>query len=350
MSRVLCRRIGAALALLSLCAAQRVHGRDKIDEITLTNGSFIVGEIKRLESGKLEVSTSDMGTVQIEWVAVRRMQSPQLFNVEIADGSTLAGALSALDAAGLCAIVGPEGELELELVDIVRITELERRFWSRWAGHTDFGFVYGSANAQTDVSLDAAATYTAEQFQFHGTLSGTLSDRDEATRTSRGSLTTAYQRLLRNRWFWVATCDLSRNEELDLDLRASAIGEYGRYIRRSARSQLAAAGGLAATRERYTDQDGEWNIEGVVDGLYELYLFEGRETTLATRLTVFPSLTTSGRFRVELSSSLRRKLVRDFILSLTLEESYDSKPPSTGTETDTKKSDLRFRTTLGWSF
>ncbi len=67
---------------------------------------------------------------------------------------------------------------------------------------------------------------------------------------------------------------------------------------------------------------------------------------ITTTLSAYPSLTTSGRYRIELASSLRRKLVRDFRISLTLEDSYDSKPPDTAIE----KSDLRFRTTLGWSF
>lgn len=346
-SRVSCLAV-ATLICLSLLSAGSTHGRDKTDEVTLVNGTFVIGEIKSLASGKLDVSTSDMGTVEIEWIAVQTIESLQLFNVGIANGNSYTGALSALGKSGICAIVGPEGEVtaELALSDIVRITELESLVWSRWTGYTDFGFSFGSANSQTDLDLDASVTYTTEKYQLLGTLAGTLSDRDQAKRTSRGSLTTAYQRLLKKRWFWVATADFSRNEELDLDLRASVIGEYGRYIHQGVRSQLAVAAGLAGTWEQYTGEDGNRNVEGVLDGRYGLYLFEGRETTLTTQLTIYPSLTTSGRIRIEFSSSLRRKLVRDFTLSLNLDESYDSKPPTT----NTKKSDLRFSTTLGWSF
>ena len=144
----------------------------------------------------------------------------------------------------------------------------------------------------------------------------------------------------------MATLEFSRNEELNLDLRAGLIGTYGIYIIKDSRSELAFAGGLSANRELFSDLDGEWNLEAVSDGLYELYLFEGRDTTFATRLTIFPSLSTSGRYRAEFSALLRRKLVRDFTLSLAVEESYDSKPLRTGS----KSSDLRIRTTVGWSF
>jgi len=340
------RTAAVVWALLMLCTATCVFGREKTDEITLANRSLIVGEIRGLQAGLLEVGTDDMGTVQIEWVAVASIRSRQIFEIGTSDGDNSTGRISPADGAGRCTIDGAQGSIELELVDIVRIKQLELQFWGRWHGHTDLGFAYGSANSQTDLTIDVAAKYTAEQFQFNNSVSGTLSDRNDAQRTSRGSLTSAYQRLLKRRWFWVATVDLARNEELDLELRASAIGEYGRFLRQTSRSQLAVAGGLSATRERYSDQSGEWAFELAFDGLYELYLFEGRETSVATRLTIFPSLTTSGRYRGEFSSSLRRKLVRDFTLSLTLEESYDSKPPGA----DSKKSDLRFRTTLGWSF
>ena len=85
--------------------------------------------------------------------------------------------------------------------------------------------------------------------------------------------------------------------------------------------------------------------EAVLSSEYELYIFEGRDTTLTAHLSLMPSLTVSGRDRVEFSSSFRRKLVQDFAISLTMEESYDSAPPEGAV-----KSDTRFVTSLGWSF
>jgi len=334
------------LTVLCVCVASFAYGREKTDEITLANGSFIIGEVKSLEVGMLEVSTDDMGTVQIEWVAVQRIRSSQLFDVDTADGESHTGALSPGDASGTLTIEDSDRRVEVALLDVVRIAELGRTFWDSWSGHVDVGVAYGSANSQYDVTVDAETVYTAEDFKILNALTGTLSDRDKAERTSRGSLTSTYQRTLRERWFWLAAVDLSRNEELALDMRAGLIGAYGRYVSHTSRSRLALAGGLSANREKYFSEDGEWNLEGLLAARYELFLFEGRETSFTTTLSTYPSLTTSGRYRVEFTSSLRRKLVRDFTLSLTLEESYDSKPPDTAIE----KSDLRFRTTLGWSF
>jgi len=287
-----------------------------------------------------------MGYLKIEWVAVERIQSSQFFDIDTADGSSLTGAISPADNAGTCTIAGPEGRSEITLLDVVRIAELEHTFWSRWSGHADAGFAYGSANNQNDLTIDTAAIYTTESYRFFNTLIGTLSDRDNAERTSRGSLVSTYQHNLDKRWFWLTSFDLSRNEELELDLRASIIGAYGRDVLQSSRSRFSLAAGLSANREKYFLEEGVSNWEALLTAKYDLFLFEGHETTLTTTLQLFPSLTDSGRYRVEFASSLRRKLVRDFTLSLTLEESYDSRPPDATIE----KSDFRFRTTIGWSF
>ena len=346
MNAVLTRTVAIIAAVLYLCAADYAHGRDKTDEITLKNGSFIIGEIKKLEAGVLEVSTNDMGYLKIEWVAVGRIQSSQFFDIDTADGSSLTGAMSPAENAGTCTITGPGGPNEVALLDVVRIAELEHTFWSRWSGHTDAGFAYGSANNQNDLTIDNEATYTTESYRLLNTLAGTLSDRDNAERTSRVSLVSTYQHNLRNRYFWLTSLDLSRNEELDLDMRAGIMGAYGRDVLQSSRSRFGLAAGLSANREKYFLKEGAWNWEALLTARYGLFLFEGHETTLTTTLQVFPSLTDSGRYRVEFISSLRRKLVRDFTLALTLEESYDSRPPDATIE----KSDMRFRTTIGWSF
>ncbi len=63
-------------------------------------------------------------------------------------------------------------------------------------------------------------------------------------------------------------------------------------------------------------------------------------------LAVLPSLSDSGRVRVEFRSRLRREIVKDFFLSLSLYDSYDSDPPVIGVE----RNDWGLTSSLGWSF
>jgi hypothetical protein len=59
-----------------------------------------------------------------------------------------------------------------------------------------------------------------------------------------------------------------------------------------------------------------------------------------------PNFTTKGRRRMEFNSKLRIEVLRDFFVTMTLYDSYDSKPPS---ET-ASKNDYGFTTGLSWSF
>ena len=45
-------------------------------------------------------------------------------------------------------------------------------------------------------------------------------------------------------------------------------------------------------------------------------------------------------------ASLRREIVNDFYVSVTVNEQFDSKPPTE----DTEKNDFSVTTSLGWSF
>ncbi|MEE8366882.1 MAG: hypothetical protein V3S30_01060 [Thermoanaerobaculia bacterium] len=63
-------------------------------------------------------------------------------------------------------------------------------------------------------------------------------------------------------------------------------------------------------------------------------------------LIVFPSLTESGRVRMEFDASLRREVVKDFYFNLTLFDSFDNEIPVEGAE----KNDWGVITSIGWAF
>ncbi len=320
--------------------------REKTDQIWLKNGTFIIGEIKNLQAGMLSVGTDNMGTISIEWIAVASLKTDQYFTVTMTDGAILTGSFVPVDEDGKVIVRGVMGEDEIALIDVAAIMELEGTFRDRWGGYVDLGLNYASANNQQDLTLASMVRYTTSRYRWMVSLDATYSDRDDAERTSRENFTTSYQHSVGRRRFWMASIELVRNEELDLDLRTAFRGVHGWFLVLTPRAALALGAGGAVNRERYSGEEGEWNAEALLTGEYDLFLFEGRETTLVAGLQIYPSLTTGGRYRLEFSLSLRRKMVHDLTFSIGLDESYDSDPPREGTET----SDLRVRTTLGWTF
>lgn len=337
----------ALCGIAVLLAAPAAWARDKVDVVTLSNGDRVTGEIKKLSVGILEVSTDHMGTLSIEWVAVRSVESEQLFELEESGGEKFFGSLRPGAEVGELEVLGLAGAAYvLNHESVVRLAQQERRMVDRWSGYVDLGVSLASANQQQDFTLDAETTYQTRKTRVQTSISGSLSDREDVDQTSRADLSSVYQRDLGRRWFWYTGLALSRNEELALDLRTTVGGGGGRYVWQTNRAQWSLFSGLSGVKEEYADTTGgEWSMELVLASDYQLYLFAGRETTLTANLAVMPSLTVGGRYRVELSASFRRKLVRDFTISFSLNESYDSVPPE-----DAESSDTRFKTTLGWSF
>ncbi|MCP4902802.1 MAG: DUF481 domain-containing protein [bacterium] len=332
--------------------------REKIDVITLHSGDRLTGEIKDLDLGVLSVKTDHMGTVAIEWVAVKMVETEQLFEVTEIDGERYFGAIGPAADGRDFQIESPDDVFVLTHDEIVRVAQIEEGWTDRWNGFVDFGAYFASANTQNDVSLSMEASYRSEKFSLKNTLSGSINDRDDTEKTSRGTLASTYRRSIRRNRFWYSELAFTRNQELNLDLRATVSGGLGRYVLQTPRSQFSVSAGISALRESYYDlpieplsetpsekELSEWSSEAVFSADYNLFIFTGRETSLTASLSFMPSLTVRDRYRVEFSSSFRRKLVRDFTISLTLEESYDSQPPQ-GAES----SDTRIRTSLGWSF
>src|SRR5215510_8586684 len=85
-------------------AAQRV--RDEVVE--LSNGDRVTGEIKGLDHSQLTVRTLDLGTVQVRWQRVVRLNSNRTLEIELAGGARVQGTIAS-PTAGTAAITGSAG-------------------------------------------------------------------------------------------------------------------------------------------------------------------------------------------------------------------------------------------------
>ena len=62
-------------------------------------------------------------------------------------------------------------------------------------------------------------------------------------------------------------------------------------------------------------------------------------------LLVLPSLSDTGRIRLEANTRLSRDIVGDLDMALNVYDSFDSRPPSAG-----RRNDAGVTVTLGWRF
>jgi hypothetical protein len=103
---------------------------------------------------------------------------------------------------------------------------------------------------------------------------------------------------------------------------------------------------MAITRENYSaflGQPRAVNAEALAG--FDFASFRFSKTEIRSRFTLFPSLTTPGRTRLQGTTDINFKIVKDLWWGFSLYENYDSKPPVRA-----DKNDLGISTSLGWKF
>lgn len=315
--------------------------------VILKNGDHITGEVKRLERGKLRFKTDSMGTVEIEWNDIAEVTSKDRFEVEDETGEKYYGALSPTEQADTVEVRGQEAVTDLPHPEVVRITPIKSTFWGRLDGSLNLGFSFTQANDSTQLNFDGDASYRTRNHLSKLSWSSITDDRNDGDSINRQDLTWTRTRYRRHRWFNVWLAQAQSNEELGLDLRLLAGGGAGRYFLQTNENLFQASLGLAASRENSADvASDQTSLEALLSAQFQKFIFDDPETDITTTLTLFPSLTESGRVRAELNVRLKREVVEDFFWNLSLLHSFDNQPTVEGAE----KNDIAVTTSLGWSF
>lgn len=341
-----CRGAACAVLLAFAALARPGHAGPKTDVVHLLNGDRVTCEIKRLDRGRLEVSTDGMGTVQIEWDDIARIESPMVFQVELQSGKRLDGTLASGGDGAL--LVREEGDgRSVAMADVVRIDPLkttESRL-HRWDGSVSAGFDTTKASSTTSLAADADARYRGENYLVNLDAAILSYSQDDAPDSTSANAMALYRRLLEERWFWAVFGSAERNDELGLDLRVQAGGGGGRFLIQDSRTLWSAMGGLAISREKPVDESSSTEAAVMLSTSYEYFVYDTPKTTFTFQMAAYPYLTESGRVRASLDTGLRREVIEDLFFDLSLYGEYDSRPPPNGEETD-----YGLITSLGYTF
>ena len=82
---------------------------------------------------------------------------------------------------------------------------------------------------------------------------------------------------------------------------------------------------------------------------YDFFIHGDLGADLSTTLSFYPSLTESGRYRLELDARYRHEIVLDFFVSFSGWYSFDSQAPVSFDEV-VRQDDYGVVTSLGWMF
>jgi len=317
-----CRGV-AAIFLFTIIVGSGVAYAQQ-DVVITTTGDRLVGEIKSIEKDVLTLETAYSDSdFKIEWDKVASIESKRQFLMETFDGRRLSGSLTPDPEKPAVRIA----EARVQLPDVSVVQPFERTFWARFDTGLDFGYSLTRANASKQLSLGTNVSYRDDRYVDVAFANVYKSSQENAPETQRWDVGNDFRRLLGSRWYVNTTQDFLNSEELGLDLRTSIGGGGGRYLLRSASQHLALGAGLAWTNEKYTDptlatQDSAEAYFGT-----EFMTEKLKITDLITRLTYYPSLTISDRYRLSYRFDLDFNLPGDWYFRLGLFDNYDSKPP-----------------------
>jgi hypothetical protein len=323
----------------------------KTDVVVLDNGDQLTGEIKELKQGRLKLKTDAMGTVYVEWDHIVSISSKQYLELELDTGQKFYGTPGPTAQAGKLQLTmyvqGVEGGSELEMPDVVSITPIKQGFWQRLDGSFDLGLTATQSNDLRQFSIGLNTSYRTEKYLRTFKIDSLFSRQTGAEDVNRHSGSFAWTRFRKKKKFITAFGQAQQNDELNLDLRLMVGLTGGRLLIHTNRALLGLSGGLAYSEEDYDDGTGfDNNLEAIAALRYQYFTFDTPKTNLSVDLAVFPSLTVSGRYRIEFDASLRHELVKDFFWDLSLLDSFDSDPPTVNAVTN----DWSVVTSLGYSW
>jgi hypothetical protein len=138
-------------------------------------------------------------------------------------------------------------------------------------------------------------------------------------------VTLGNKRFMRDRWFQQYFGSVQGNEELGLNIREILGAGIGRYLVQDMHHEWSVVAGLAYDRENFEGESTRNSIEGVLSTEYSFFQYDTPKRSVDVGLSVFPSLTESGRIRAEADVDWRVELVEDFFFDLSFYGSYDSK-------------------------
>ncbi|HZF28453.1 MAG TPA: DUF481 domain-containing protein [Gammaproteobacteria bacterium] len=346
------RRALFAAVLVSIVAqllTAPAAARDKTDVVTMRNGDRLTGEVKSLEYGILELSTDHVGTVKIEWPEIASLESKISFDVERIGGARSHGTLTTTD--GKLVIAGDGGEPEsVSLAAVTRLSELQPGFWQRVNGTFSIGYNYTKSSDISVTNFGLNSQYVGVRVRSTLDMSGNRTSSPGQNATDQETISSTVQFLSDKPRFWVLLNTLESNEELGIERRVQSGGAVARYFRQTAYSEITGYGGLVLNAEWTTGiDDKQSSLEGVVGGQWRIFRFNDPEVSLTAQAALYPSITESGRHRSSLNVTLARDLVKDFTLSLSLYQSYDSDPPAEASG-ELNKKDYGVVTSLGYKF
>lgn len=333
------------LSILTLFICSLVWAQN--DTLYMDTGEVFSGEIKSMNKSVLVFDTHYADSeFEIEWEHVEGLFSNSFLIVHTTDGSTYVGKLLYSPENPRKLMLAGADHVKLNIDEIVQIFPSDKSFLKRFEFSVDIGYSYTKANHVRQLTSNTRVDYRGYKWTMNGYLNTMLSNQDSVSATKRNSSGVNYSVDLVGNVFAFAGVEFLNNSEQQLNLRTTSKLGVGYFFLRSNSLYLVCGAGLANANEDYGGEDAtSYNsFEGLA--ITEFEAFDIGDFSLHARVSLFPSLNTPGRIRVDQDVWLKWDLPLDFYIKASYQHNYDSKPPLEGVS----KGDFVVQASFGWEW
>lgn len=337
------KKIGLFLsALFVLTSTQQTIAQ--IDSLILINDNVIIGELKDMNKSVVSIETDYSDSdFKIEWEGIKEIYTQRQFLINLTDGRRLTGTISSVSP-GIVNISGEDVNEDVNVNEIVYLDKYGKDFLSNFYATIGVGLNITKANNFKQFSINATAGYLAEKWSLDLNFNDLSSSQDEVEPTERTEGGLEFRYLLPKNWYLSAAVNFLSNTEQAIKLRTNGKLGAGYFIKRTNVLYWGVGGGAAVNIEDFSNDAPDRQSMEAYFGT-EINLFNVSDFSLISNVYAYPSLTESGRWRVDYLLNTKYDLPLDFYIGLNFSLNYDNQPAEIGREVD-----YVFGASFGWDW
>jgi hypothetical protein len=319
------------IGLLLFLVSFSIFGQN--DSIWMKSNDILVGELKSLSKSVVTFETdySDKD-FKIDYDKISRFSTENYFVVNLTDNTRQTGKIKSVEGEKLQIWSGDVLIRELDIQEIVYLSEIDRKFWNRFTGAIDFGLNIAKTNNNVQITSSANLKYSDDHYNFTVSFSNLLSDQDSVERIERREFGLMARRFIK-KWYVEVDLNYLSSTELGIKQRINPGIGAGKTLITTNKLYWAAGGGINYNIEEYFDASQDKESQEI-KLLTQFEMFNFSDLSLLTSIAGYPSLSESGRFRLDYNLTFKYDLPFEFYIKTDFTLNYDNQPPVGGSESD----------------
>ena len=336
--------------LLFLLTVKPTTAQTIADTLVMDNGNVLVGEIKEMTRGVLQMKTKYSDSdLKLKWDHIREMHTRRFFIIYLEKGIRFYGTMNSdKNHPGEVRIFDfQKGNVLVRQGKIIYLKEVDQSFISRLSLDVSLGYSLAKANNNSQFTTRLNTSYLANVYsvRINYSMNRNFQTVDDTLKTKirRTEANIAGKYFLKKAWFITGSGNFLSSTEQKLNLRATTLFGVGNFLINDHVHYLSVAGGAVWNIESYTenDQPDKNSLEAFLN--VEYLLFNFGDLDINTNLDVYPGITEKGRFRSDFNLNVKYKFIADFFINLGFTYNFDNQPVE-----GAPRFDYLFETTIGW--